>query len=140
MGEEKRKILDMLAAGKITAEEAEKLLSAVSETTGDEEKREGSAPKSGPKYLRVLVEPAPGNESGEKVNIRVPIKLLRAGIKLASLIPHDAQGKINTALHDKGLNMDLSQITEENLGEIVESLNELTVDVEGKERVRIFSE
>jgi hypothetical protein len=40
MGEEKRKILDMLAAGKITAEEAEKLLSAVSETTGDEEKRE----------------------------------------------------------------------------------------------------
>lgn len=36
--------------------------------------------------------------------------------------------------------MDLPQITEENLGEIVESLDELTVDVEGKDRVRVFSE
>ena len=140
MGEEKRKILDMLSAGKITVEEAEKLLSAVFETPGDEEKREGSVPKSGLKYLRVLVEPGPGYDSGEKVNIRIPIKLMRAGIKLASLIPHDAQGKINSALHEKGIDMDLSQITEENLEEIVESLNELTVDVEGKERVRIFSE
>lgn len=140
MGEEKRKILDMLSAGKITVEGAEKLLAALSDTPGDEEKRKESAPKHGPKYLRVLVEPGPGNESGEKVNIRVPIKLLRAGIKLASLIPHDAQGKINSALHEKGIHMDLSQITEENLEEIVESLDELTVDVEGKERVRIFSE
>ena len=47
MGEEKRKILDMLSAGKISVEEAEKLLSAVFETPGDEEKREGSMPKTG---------------------------------------------------------------------------------------------
>ena len=111
------------------------------DTSGeDETKKEGRTSKTGPKYLRVLVEPGPGHESGERVNIRVPIKLLRAGIKLASLVPNHAQGKINSALHEKGINFDLSQITEENLEEIVDSLNDLTVDVEGKESIRIFSE
>jgi hypothetical protein len=140
MGEEKRKILEMLSTGKITVEEAEKLLSVVSDSSPDFEKSEDFAPKNLPKYLRILVEPAPGNESGEKVNIRVPVKLLRAGIKLASLIPREAQGKINSALQEKGITMDLSQITEENLGEIVDGLNDLTVDVEGKDRIRVFSE
>jgi len=140
MNEEKRKILEMLSAGKITVEGAEKLLAAISDTPSDWMKKEGQASKTGPKYLRVLVEPSPGHESGERVNIRVPIKLLRAGIKLASLVPNHAQGKINSALHEKGINLDLSQITEENLEEIVDSLNDLTVDVEGKESIRIFSE
>ena len=140
MGEEKRKILEMLSEGKITVEEAEKLLSAVTESSGETERSEESAQKTSPKYLRVLVEPGPGNESGEKVNIRVPIKLMKAGIKLASLIPNDAQGKIDTALKEKGISVDLSQITEENLEEIVESLNDLTVDVDGKEKVRVFCE
>lgn len=36
--------------------------------------------------------------------------------------------------------MDISQITEENLDEIIKSLNDLTVDVEGQETVRIFCE
>lgn len=140
MGEEKRKILEMLSSGKITVEEAEKLLSVVSDSSPNFEKSEDFAPKNRPKYLRILVEPAPENESGEKVNIRVPVKLLRAGIKLASLIPREAQGKINSALQEKGITMDLSQITEENLGEIVDGLNDLTVDVEGKDRIRVFSE
>ena len=140
MSEEKRKILEMLSAGKITVEEAEKLLSAVSDSADETEKSSGPSPKGGPKYLRVLVEPGPDNSSGDRVNIRVPVKLLRAGIKLAALIPQDAQGKIDRAFKEKGIGLDLSQITEENLGEIVESLNDLTVDVEGKEKVRVFCE
>jgi hypothetical protein len=140
MAEEKRKILEMLSEGKITVEEAEKLLAALSDSTDDTGKSAEPHPKSSPKYLRVLVEPGPGNTSGERVNIRVPVKLLRAGIKLASLIPQDAQGKIDQAFKEKGIGLDLSQITEENLGEIVESLNDLTVDVEGKEKVRVFCE
>ena len=74
------------------------------------------------------------------MNIRVPMKLLRAGIKLASLIPANAQGKVDDALKEKGLNIDISQITENNIGDIIESLDELTVEVDGKEKVRIFCE
>jgi len=58
MNEEKRKILDMLAQGKITVEEADKLLSAVGAGA------EGAGPRSW-KYLRVQVEPGPGSEKGE---------------------------------------------------------------------------
>lgn len=140
MSEERRKILEMLADGKITVEEAEKLLSAISESSEESHQEEKTQDKARPKYLRVIVEPGPDQENGEKVNIRVPMKLLRAGIKLASLVPKDALGKVDSHLKEKGINVDLSQITEDNLEEIVESLNDLTVDVEGKEKVRIFCE
>jgi len=139
MSEERKKILEMLAEGKISVEEAEKLLSAISESEGESVlgEKAGSAKL---KYLRVVVEPGPGSKNDEKVNIRVPIKLIRAGIKLASLLPNDVQGKVDDALKEKGLSLDFSQINEENIEEIVESLRDLTVDVEGEERVRIYCE
>lgn len=143
MSEERRKILEMLAEGKINTDEAERLLSALSSLDSEQkESQPDSTPaeKPRPKYLRVIVEPAPDNTSGERVNIRIPMKLLQAGIKLASLMPTDVRGKVDNALKEKGISFDLSQITEKNLEEIVESLNDLTVEVEGKEKVRIFCE
>jgi len=93
MSEERRKILEMLSQGKIDIEEAEKLLSAISEPSSEPEQGEVPKKKDFPKYLRVVVEPGPESVKGEKVNIRVPFNLLRAGIKLASLVPVDVQGK-----------------------------------------------
>jgi DNA-directed RNA polymerase subunit F len=139
MNEERRKILEMLSEDKINVEEAERLLSAISESA-EEAAQETPTGKEKLKYLRVIVEPSPGSKDPERVNIRVPMKLLRAGIKLASLVPKDVQGKVDDALKEKGLSLDFSQINEENLEEIVESLRDLTVDVEGKEKVRIFCE
>jgi hypothetical protein len=92
------------------------------------------------KYLRVLVEPGPGSERGEKVNIRVPMKLIRAGLKWVSLIPKQAQGDINKALQDKGIDLDFSKIKPEDLQDILTNLDELTVDVDGHDKVRIFCE
>jgi len=129
----------MLANGKISIEEAERLLAAISEP--ERESFPGKRTEASKlKYLRVVVEPGPGSEKDERVNIRVPIKLIRAGIKLASLLPNDVQGKVDGALKEKGISLDFSQINKENLEEIVESLRDLTVDVEGQERVRIYCE
>ncbi len=139
MNEERKKILEMLAEGKINVEEAEKLLSAISESTTESTAGE-KTDKGRLKYLRVIVEPGPGSETTERVNVRVPIKLIRAGIKFASLLPKDVQGKVDDALKESGISLDFSQIKEENMEEIVESLRDLTVDVEGKERVRVFCE
>ena len=47
---------------------------------------------------------------------------------------------MDDALKEKGLSLDFSQINEENIEEIVESLRDLTVDVEGQERVRVYCE
>jgi hypothetical protein len=138
MKDERRKILDMLATGKITVDEAERLLSAISSDDSKQTKEQGY--KKEAKYLRVLVEPGPGNEDGDRVNIRVPMKLIRAGLKWAAFIPKNVQGKVDNALHEQGINMDLSNIKPEDLEELVTNLNDLTVDVEGKEKVRIFCE
>ena len=141
MSEDRRRILDMLAQGKITVEEADKLLSAISKPTGEPKAHETGQKKEFPKYLRVVVEPGPESVKKEKVNIRVPFQLLRAGIKLASLIPGDAQAKIDTHLKEKGIDMDLSNIKPDNLEELLIHLNDLTVDVDSKEeKVRIFCE
>ncbi|MBU4404657.1 MAG: hypothetical protein L6428_10330 [Candidatus Aminicenantes bacterium] len=138
MSEEKRKILEMLADKKITVDDAEKLLAAVSdratEAAGD------SAGKTGPKYLRVLVEPAPGDPDGERVNIRVPLNLVRAGLKFASFIPARAQEKINREMKDKGVPFDLSHFNPQDVEALLVHLNDLTVEVEGKEKVRVFCE
>ncbi|MGB3861685.1 MAG: hypothetical protein WBF32_03385 [Candidatus Aminicenantaceae bacterium] len=142
MKEERRKILDMLAEGKISVDEAERLLAAIS---GDESGQKQSAEesltgkKSSLKYLRVVVEP--GSEcGGEKVNIRVPLKLIRAGLKWAAFMPKHVQGRVHEALHEKGISMDFSSIKPEDLEELVTNLNDLTIDVEGKETVKIFCE
>jgi hypothetical protein len=139
MNEERKKILEMLAQGKVNVEEAERLLSALSEAPGHPGSGE-KADKPRIKYLRVVVEPGPGSETKDRVNVRVPIKLIRAGMKFASLLPKDVQGKVDNALKESGVNLDFSQISEENLEDIVESLRDLTVDVEGKDRVRVFCE
>ena len=106
MSEEKRKILEMLADKKITVDDAEKLLAAVSDhaaaAAGD------SAGKAGPKFLRVLVEPAADNPQGDRVNVRVPLNLVRAGLKFASFIPPQVREKVNSELREKGVPFDMN--------------------------------
>jgi len=138
MSEERRRILEMLAAQKISVADAEKLLSAVEDSSGDGEPQAGG--KASCKYLRVLVEPGPGSVKEDKVNIRVPMKLIRAGLKFAAFIPHGAHGKVNSALKEKGIDVDVAKITSQDLEDLVSNLNDMTVEVDGKDRVRIFCE
>lgn len=144
MQENRRQILEMLAQGKISADEAERLLSAVEGTPAPSDT---SVPaRNAPRYLRVLVE-ADETSDGEtttKVNIRVPLKLLRAGVKLASLIPPVAREHVNEALREQGVGFDINQLKPEDLDELVSQLNELTIDVDkpgkNKVKVRVFCE
>jgi len=133
MGEETKKILGMLQQGKISVEEAENLLAAISSENAP---REGSTTGVGAKkYLRIQVDPEQG---GDRVNVRIPLKLIRAGLKLAAFLPNDAQSQVNRALQEKGI--DLSKLTPADLQELVANLDDLAVDVEGKQKVRIYSE
>ena len=142
MSKERKRILQMLSKDRITVDEAERLLKAVGEDEGSADRgRQDQPAKRRAKYLRVVVEPSEPGRGGESVNIRVPMKLLRAGIKLGSLIPDGAKEKVGDALCDKGLNIDLNSMNASNIEEIVEALCELTVDVDsGDEKVRIFCE
>ena len=89
MNEHRRQILQMLSEGKISADEAERLIAALEERpAGSSENVSDSGAKARPKYLRVQVDSEDdGHEGPTKVNVRVPMQLLRAGVKLAGLIP-----------------------------------------------------
>jgi hypothetical protein len=138
MGEETRKILEMLKEGKVSVEEAEKLMEAVA--PGKSSAEESAVSTGERKYLRVQVEPGPDSEEKDRVNIRVPMKLIRAGVKLAAFLPGDAKTQVRDALHDKGVDVDLGKLTAADIEELINNLNDLTVDVEGKEKVRIYTE
>jgi hypothetical protein len=158
MNENRRQILEMLAAGKINADEAERLLAAIendstipageySGNVGGANGAKGAVVKTRAKYLRVLVE-ADESMTGMKgpttVNIRVPMQLLRAGVRLASLVPVQAHQQLDDAFMRHGVPLTLSQIKPENLEELIDHLEDLTVDVEGHDgntvKVRVFSE
>ncbi|HEY1809748.1 MAG TPA: hypothetical protein VGG42_14370 [Acidobacteriaceae bacterium] len=156
MGDERRQVLEMLAAGKINAGEAERLLAALeggarNETAGSAASAASGAAagnKTKPKYLRVLVE-ADESMTGLKggpttVNVRVPMQLLRAGVRLAGLIPQQAHDQLDAAFSKHGVPLSLSQIKPENLEELIDHLGDLTVDVDGKDgnptKVKVFCE
>jgi hypothetical protein len=142
MNENRRKILDMLSTGQITADEAERLIAALDKDQPNASPGNGSEPRSKAKarYVRVLVDDN-GKGTGPKVNIRVPMQLLRSGVKLASLIPEVARVHVNQALREQGIPFDLGQIKPENLEEVIDQLDDLTVDVDDKDvKVRVFCE
>src|ERR1700727_1004442 len=103
--DDRRKILEMLAAGKITADEAERLLSAMEKAAADSGEESTGRPRPKPKYVRVLVEDE-RDKGPVKVNVRVPIQLLRAAVKLASLIPPEARDRVNGHLRPEGIPFD----------------------------------
>lgn len=142
MLEERRRILNMLAEGKISAADADGLLTALADTRPPPPIIEvkPAAPKSPPKYLRVQVQEHDGERP--RVNIRVPFNLIRAGVRLTALLPTALHDQINKALKKNGLDFDISKVKPENLEELVEHLGELTVDVDGGkgEKVRIYCE
>jgi hypothetical protein len=151
MNENRRQILEMLATGKITADEAERLIAALeSERTtpaGEYSASNSATVKTRAKYLRVLVEAdqaMTGMKGQTTVNVRVPMQLLRAGVRLASLIPAQAHRQFDDALNKHGVPLTLSQIRPENLEELIDHLEDLTVDVNGSEgnatKVRVFCE
>jgi hypothetical protein len=148
MNEHRRQILEMLSQGKISADEAERLISAVEQPAARPLDADSTpAGKARPKYLRVQVdsEDDGGHDGPTKVNVRVPMQLLRAGVKLAGLIPRQALDRANQAIHEQGIPFDLSQIKPENLEELVDQLSDLTVDVDQKDqrakvKVRVFCE
>jgi hypothetical protein len=149
MSDNKKKILEMLEQKKISADEAYKLLSAVDGREGgrDSERMDttddiGQRIKA--KYLRVTISPGEHSspEHADRVNVRVPMSLIRAGIKLTSLIPPEAMDKANRALSDKGINFDVRNIKPGDIEDLIVALGDTEVDIEGSrgEKIKVFVE
>ena len=140
MNEQRKDIVAMLAEGKITAEEAERLITAVEGDQPLPASSPGARPKGKAKYLRLMVHYADDGEPG-RINVRVPLQLLRAGVQLTALIPPIAIDRANAQMQKAGVPFDLGQLKPEQLEALVDHLDELTVEVDGPDgQVRVFCE
>lgn len=143
MNEQRRQILQMLAEGKITADEAERLIEALDREQPESPPGAASRPKMRPKYLRVLVNSTDTAEGGGpgRINIRVPLQLLRAGVRLTSLIPPQALTQVNAELTKSGVPIDLTQLKPQHIEELIEQLDDINVDVDQPDaKVQVFCE
>ena len=151
MSDNKKKILEMLSENKINADEAYRLLSTIdngkagqSDSGREGEPKSDTSARGKPKYLRVTVLPGDKHTDparADRVNVRVPMSLIRAGIKLKSVLPGSAKKKVNEALHEKGVNLDIDDIKPDSLDGILETLKDFSIDVDDNtEKVKIFVE
>ena len=136
MSQETRKVLEMLASGQITADDAEKLLEKLGASgptpAAPAAPEEAAVTAQKLRFLRVVVD----SPDRDQVNIRVPLAILRTGIKLLAVLPP----KVSERLVEGGI--DLSALRDLHREELVEHLRDLHVDVDSKngEKVRIFCE
>lgn len=146
-GNEKTRILNLLRDGAITTEEAEQLLDALEKREQPEEPaaepvvlKDNRGRK--PKKLRILVDSDEANKGKSKVNVSIPISLIRAlGPIASSSIPK----KTRLELEQQGI--DVAAILAE-VEELIESGTDedfINVDSgdgegEGNSKVRIYVE
>ncbi len=143
MSVERKKVLEMLAAGKITAEEAEKLLEKLACCSAGEESEAGEtatagdpvAPKTKKRFLRIEVdEPA-----GKRVNMRVPLAFVRSGMALMGVLPEKLQQRLADRGIDIGVIAGIRNSKDINLQADLQELN-IDVDEPDGKKVRIYSE
>jgi hypothetical protein len=134
MNEERLRILKMVEEKKITADEAAKLLFAIDENAAPRpsasaekqrhpEPEPPSAPSGRKKFLHIKVD----SNRGDNVDVRVPIKLIKAGMAFSSMVPG-----LEKSLKSNGVEFDLNSLRGKSADEIVEALEELCVKVNGR--------
>jgi SHOCT-like protein len=156
MSDDTRRILDLLAQGKITVDDAHRLIAAVaapytppaaasaasqsSRVSQSSGVNGDAAPK--PRYLKIAVhKPANDHRSDQDVNIRVPIAIMRGGMRLAAIIPGFAGEQMQARLREKGIDLDLSKLDPAAIEAMLKDLGEMNIDIDsGKAQVRITCE
>lgn len=140
MNEQRTDVLDLLAEGKITAQQAEQLIVALERAQPPAATSHDLQPRNKPKYLRLMVDTVENGEPG-RINVRVPLQLLRAGVQLVALVPPQALDRANAELDKSGVPIDLKQLKPEQLEALVEHLDEVTLEVDQPDaKVRVFCE
>jgi hypothetical protein len=155
MSDERRRVLDLLAQGKITVDEADELL----KTLGANATREAAgAPPAGDaatndpqrtRWVRINVHRLANDHRGEKdVNIRVPIAVVKGGMRLGAIIATFAGEKAAQRMKARGIDLDISKINDDlskmngaEFDAFLKSLDDTSIEIDdGRSQVRISCE
>jgi len=129
MSNERKQVLQLLADGKISADEADRLLEKLTSVRAGEPAAVARSVGTGatPKFMLIHVD----CKEGEKVDVRLPIGLLRSGIKLQAMMPKEAA----QAMSDNGI--DFSQLSGLAGDDLISALHAMTIDVRSAEGDKI---
>jgi len=145
MNAERKKILEMLVEGKITADDADKLLDKLSGSGSSEPKADaGSASKpegksegkeegyAKPRFMRIVID-KPGQD---QVNVRIPLAFTRAGSNLLAVLP----ARVREKLSERGI--DIAALCAMDAKDLTDAVENLNIDVEKSDgkKVKIFCE
>jgi hypothetical protein len=142
MSADSRRILELLAEGKITVDEAAKLLSAL---RSDETAKAIGAPataaeRPAPQYLHIVAG-AKTADAQEHLRIKIPLSLLRAGAKLRAFVPPEAREEITEKLRAKGLEVDPFDMTGAEIDDFLRALADFELEAGDEEgRLRLYVE
>ena len=142
MSDETRRVLDLLAQGKITVEEADQLLQAVGAAPAADPAKGDEGDRTRPRYIRIAVHKSANDDHGNKdVNIRVPIAIVKSGMRLGALIPGLAGDQVAARLRERGLDIDFSKLDTAAVDSVLKELGGEIIDIDsGRAQVRITCE
>ena len=155
MSDETRRVLDLLAQGKITVDEADRLIKAMTADvpagTDEAETAETAADgRQGARWFRINIRKPAADQAHQPkdVNIRVPIAVVKGGMRLGAIIATFAGEKAAQRMKDRGLDLDLSTINGDlsrmngaEFETFLKSLDDMNIEVDdGKSQVRITCE
>jgi len=141
MSLETRKVLEMVAEGKISAEDGERLLGKLNASEAENVQSEEAAPgdenaakgAKAKKHLRIVVQ-KPGHDP---INVRLPISFLRAQSSMAFVMLPNG---VREQLAEKGIDLNgLGKMKGAELDQYLENLN-VDVDRGARGTVKIFCE
>ncbi len=140
MSDETKRVLEMVAAGKITVDEGERLLGALG-AGRSAPPTPAEAERPGPRFLKMEAGSTGKDGKDEGFRMRVPLDLLRAGIKMRALIPETKRVKINEKLREKGIEGDIFEMSDDQIDTLIRSLGELEMEAgDGDGSFRLYLE
>ena len=149
--DETRRVLDLLQEGKITVDEADRLIKALT-AEPPPETATADTPADGRervRWIRINIQkPANDGHKAKNVNIRVPIAVVKGGMRLGAIIGTFAGDKAARRMKAQGLDIDLAKISSDlsqmngpEFDEFLRSLNETNIEIDdGQSQVRITAE
>jgi hypothetical protein len=137
-----RRILDLLAQGKITVDEADQLLSAVGAPRAADAAPNPEANATPPRWLRINVHKPANDQRKEKdVNIRVPIAVVKGGMRLGAIVAAFAGDQAARKMRERGFDLDLSMLDRPAFDSLLKDMEAVKIDMDsGTEQVRITCE
>jgi len=136
-----RRILDLLAQGKISVDDAQRLIAALGSRPDAAPAADGAA-AAPPRYLKIAVhKPATAHHGEKDVKIRVPMTIMRGGMRLGAIIPGFGGERLRARLREQGIDLDLSKLDPAAIEAMLKELGEMNIDIDsGKAQVRITCE